>query len=97
MVADVAGKGIPAALLMSISRPPSAASPSMPTSAGLAETLGRLNELVFHATPANRFITMFAPIYEPGSQTLRYASAGHNPAAFLPAGTDQVEWIRTRA
>ncbi|MFN7939027.1 MAG: SpoIIE family protein phosphatase [Bryobacteraceae bacterium] len=95
-VADVAGKGVPAALLMSNLQAALRGLTSGGAYAGLAETLARLNELVFDSTPSNRFITFFAVAYEGGSRVLRYASAGHNPAALLRAGSERVEWIRTK-
>jgi len=95
-VADVAGKGVPAALLMSNWQAAVRGLMSGGAFAGLAGTLGRLNELVFDSTPANRFITLFAAAYERDTRLLRYASAGHNPAALLRAGASEVEWIRTK-
>ncbi|MBL8214185.1 MAG: PP2C family protein-serine/threonine phosphatase [Bryobacterales bacterium] len=95
-MADVAGKGVPAALLMSNVQAALCGLTVAGASVGLAETLVQLNELVFDATPTNRFITMFALAYEPESRTLRYASAGHNPAALLLHGAAHVEWIRTK-
>ncbi|MBS1825413.1 MAG: SpoIIE family protein phosphatase [Acidobacteria bacterium] len=95
-VADVAGKGVPAALLMSNLQAALRGLTSGGAYSGLAETLARLNELVFDSTPSNRFITFFAVAYEGGSRLLRYASAGHNPAALLRAGSERVEWIRTK-
>ncbi|MBL8178038.1 MAG: SpoIIE family protein phosphatase [Bryobacterales bacterium] len=95
-VADVAGKGVPAALLMSNLQAALRGLTSGGAYAGLADTLVRLNELVFDSTPSNRFITLFALSYEPESRLLQYASAGHNPAALLRASAGNVEWIRTK-
>lgn len=95
-VADVAGKGVPAALLMSNLQAAMRGLTSGGAFDGLTGTLVRLNELVFDSTPSNRFITMFALAYEHESRVLRYASAGHNPAALLRAGSEHVEWIRTK-
>ena len=95
-VADVAGKGVPAALLMSNLQAALRGLTLGGHEESMAETLSRLNELVFDSTPANRFITLFALAYDADTRSVRYASAGHNPAALLRAGATEPEWIRTK-
>ncbi|MDX2150635.1 MAG: SpoIIE family protein phosphatase [Bryobacteraceae bacterium] len=92
-IGDVAGKGIPAALLMAGLQ----ASLRGLTLAGvsdLAQLMTKLNRLVYDASPANRFATFFYGLYDPASRRLRYSSAGHNPSLLLRAGAPQ--WLRTR-
>jgi len=76
-IADVAGKGLPAALLMSNLQAAvrGLASPSL-SPAGLCQ---RLNSLVCHNTANDRFITFFYAELDGPSRTLRYSNAGHNP------------------
>ncbi|MBL8231881.1 MAG: SpoIIE family protein phosphatase [Bryobacterales bacterium] len=94
-IADVAGKGVPAALLMSNLQ---AALRGLVLAGHdrIEIVMGRLNQLVFDSTPANRFITFFALAIAPDEDSLTYSSAGHNPAALLRAGAADVEWLRTK-
>lgn len=77
VVADVAGKGIPAALLMTLLQ----GSLRSLLSSGLrgAELVTRLNSYLVANTPANRMITFFYGELDPASGELRYVNAGHNP------------------
>jgi sigma-B regulation protein RsbU (phosphoserine phosphatase) len=75
-IADVAGKGMPAALLMSNLQAAvrGLASPSLPPN-GLCV---RLNSLVCHNTRSDRFITFFYAQLDGASRRLLYTNAGHN-------------------
>jgi phosphoserine phosphatase RsbU/P len=75
-IADVAGKGMPAALLMSNLQAAvrGLASPSLSP-----ETLcERLNALICRSIASDRFITFFYAHLDGSSRQLRYANAGHN-------------------
>ena len=82
-IADVAGKGLPAALLMSNLQAAvrGLASPALAPD-GLCS---RLNSLVCHNTGADRFITFFYARLDGPSRLLHYANAGHNPPILLHA------------
>jgi sigma-B regulation protein RsbU (phosphoserine phosphatase) len=82
-IADVAGKGLPAALLMSNLQAAvrGLASPSL-TPDGLCS---RLNSLVCHNTGADRFITFFYARLDGAAGQLHYANAGHNAPILLHA------------
>jgi phosphoserine phosphatase RsbU/P len=75
-IADVSGKGMPAALLMSNLQAAvqGLASPSLSPNA-LCE---RLNSLVYHNTGSDRFITFFYAQLDGRAGELQYANAGHN-------------------
>ena len=76
-IADVTGKGVPAALLMSnLQAMLQALSPLEIT---LGEATGRLNDNLFENIPSDKFITFFLGSYKPESQKLTYVNAGHNP------------------
>ncbi|MBM3740314.1 MAG: hypothetical protein FJW39_31555 [Acidobacteria bacterium] len=92
-IGDVAGKGIPAALLMASVQAAVRAFCAGGV-AGLAELMTKLNRVIYDASPANRFVTFWIGVYEPGPRRLRYASGGHNPA-LLVRGAGGVEWLRT--
>jgi sigma-B regulation protein RsbU (phosphoserine phosphatase) len=75
-IADVAGKGMPAALLMSNLQAAvrGLASPSLSPEV-LCE---RLNSLICRSIASDRFITFFYAHLDGGSRQLCYANAGHN-------------------
>jgi phosphoserine phosphatase RsbU/P len=76
-VADVAGKGLPAALLMSNLQAAvrGLASPSVSPE----ELCARLNALLYRNMASDRFVTFFYAQLDGRSRALRYVSAGHNP------------------
>jgi sigma-B regulation protein RsbU (phosphoserine phosphatase) len=84
VVGDVAGKGMPAALLMALLQ----ASLRTLVSAGLRgeELVAKLNAHLCANIPSNRLITLFYSELDPGTGELRYVNAGHNPPFFLAAG-----------
>jgi hypothetical protein len=76
-IADVSGKGIPAALVMSnVQAAVRALADREPAPARLVE---RLNSLATVSTRPVTFITLFYGVLEPGTGRLRYCNAGHNP------------------
>ncbi len=77
IVADVAGKGMPAAMLMSSLQARVQVLAEEVTD--LASLVTRLNRVVCSNCPSNRFITFFMAILDPKSGELTYCNAGHNP------------------
>ncbi len=77
---DVAGKGLPAALLMCSLHATLRA--LMELDLPPAETMSRMNRLLARSIPANRFVTFFLGILDPARHALLYVNAGHN-APFL--------------
>jgi sigma-B regulation protein RsbU (phosphoserine phosphatase) len=76
-IADVAGKGLPAALLMSNLQAAvrGLASPSLAPE----DLCSRLNALLCRNIASDRFVTLFYAQLDGPSRQLRYVSAGHNP------------------
>src|SRR5437773_1371979 len=76
-IADVAGKGMPAALLMSNLQ----AAVRGLSSLSIAPHLlcNRLNSIVYQNTESDRFITFFYAQLEGSTGRLVYVNAGHNP------------------
>ena len=77
MIGDVSGKGIPASLLMSITK---ALTKSIALRAGAnpAEVLSQANVEVSRDNPESQFITAFAAVLDTQSGLLRYWTAGHD-------------------
>ena len=80
-IGDVSGKGIGAALMMANLE----ASLRALTSVGhdLAELMQQINSLVYEASSANRYATLFYAEYDPRNRQLSYVNAGHNPPLIL--------------
>lgn len=81
LVGDVAGKGMPAAMMMSSLQ----ARVRMLAEDGLdaATLVARLNRAVALNCPANRFITFFLGILDPATGAITYCNAGHNPPLMI--------------
>ena len=84
VVADVSGKGVAAALLMAALR---ASLHTLVLEAGVSVTAlaERLNRLLYKGSTSSRYATVFLSVFEPGTRTLRYVNAGHNPPLVLRA------------
>jgi phosphoserine phosphatase RsbU/P len=76
-IADVAGKGLPAALLMSSLQ--AALNPLMWQKLAPRELCRRLNRILCDITPANKFISFFYGVLDSKEHRLTYCNAGHNP------------------
>ena len=83
IVGDVAGKGTPAALLMSSLQ--ARVHVLFEESTELARKIERLNRTTCANCPDNRFITFFMGIVNPATGELQYVSAGHNPPLIVRA------------
>ena len=81
LVSDVAGKGMPAALLMSSLQARVQVLFEEPASLGALVT--RLNRNVASTCPRNRFISFFIAVIDPTTNQVRYVNAGHNPPLVL--------------
>ncbi len=77
VVADVSGKGMPAALLMSQLQARVQVLFEDPSE--LADLVTRLNRTVTLNCPGNRFISFFIGVLDPNSNAITYVNAGHNP------------------
>ena len=85
VLADVSGKGMAAALLMSATR--GMLRSLAQTGSGPAEVLTRLNKLMIEDFPSGRFVTMVYAELDPSSRVLRIANAGHlSPLLVEPSG-----------
>lgn len=87
VIADVADKGIPAALFMALCRTILRAVAI--TRQDPAEALIRANEIINKDTQSDLFVTVFYAIWEPNTQTVRFANAGHNPPLLLRQDNSQ--------
>lgn len=77
VIGDVMGKGIPAAMLMILTR--GAFRSAAESTSGPGETLNAINQALYDDLRAlGSFVTLFCADWDPSSKTLTYANAGHN-------------------
>jgi len=82
-IADVADKGIPAALFMSLTR--TLVRAAVAETESPAEALYRVNNLLIPDTEQGMFVTAVYAVLYPDTGKLVYANAGHNPPLWLTA------------
>ncbi len=93
VVADVAGKGVGAALLMAALQASLRA--LVLTSPEPATLVTQLNRALLENTPANRFATLFYGEIDAGEHVLEYVSGGHNPGLLLAPDQEVRELMPT--
>ena len=86
-IADVTGKGFPAALLMANLQ--SMLHILLPFDITLTLATERINNLIYQNTPADKFITFFWGKYFHETRVLKYVNAGHNPPLLLRSGSSE--------
>ena len=79
-VADVAGKGISAALLMSVVQ---ATLRSQAGSVSPTELVASMNRLLYRSAARNRFASLFYAEFDEATDLLTFVNAGHNPPILL--------------
>ncbi|MEP6568494.1 MAG: GAF domain-containing SpoIIE family protein phosphatase [Acidobacteriota bacterium] len=86
VIADVSGKGVPAALLMAFLR----ASLRAATHIGYSPhiSMAKVNYLLWESIERNQFVTAFYAILDVTNKTLTYTNAGHNPPVLLKRNGD---------
>ena len=87
-IADVAGKGVSASLLMASLR--AALQSEARPGVGPAELARKLNDFIFRSSAPNVFITFFYGELNPAAGEFHYVNAGHNPPLLLAASG--VQW-----
>jgi sigma-B regulation protein RsbU (phosphoserine phosphatase) len=87
VIADVSGKGVPAALFMALSRTLIRANASGDHTA--SEAICRANDLIAQEERAGMFVTLFYGILDTEDMSLTYVNAGHNlPLMFRDGGAE---------
>jgi len=92
-IADVADKGVPAALFMSLTR--TLVHAAVIETESPAEALRRVNDLLIPDTQQGMFVTAVYAVLYLESGELVYANAGHNPPFWLAGGSHVERLTRT--
>jgi serine phosphatase RsbU (regulator of sigma subunit) len=91
VIADVSGKGVAAALLMSAT----AAAVQLETNETrkLSDVANQLNKELFGLQDDGRFVTVLLGELEPRSGHLKYINCGHNPALLVRGDGGDTVWL----
>ncbi len=88
-LADVAGKGVAAALIMSVVQA-SLRVLASEDNASLATIAAKMNRFLHRSTGSNAYATFFYGEIDERQRRLRYVNAGHNPPCLLRCAADRV-------
>ena len=94
VIADVSGKGVPAALFMALSRTLIRASTL--ANADPATAIGHANQLICEDSKTSMFVTLFYAILDSRAMTLNYVNAGHNPPLLLKGTAADVVLLKAK-
>jgi len=93
VIADVSGKGVPAALFMALSV--TVLRFAMSLNLAPAELMDHANQAIISDQQSKMFATVFVGYLDLDSCTLQFASAGHNPPLLYRATTGRCEYLTT--
>jgi sigma-B regulation protein RsbU (phosphoserine phosphatase) len=88
-IADVSGKGVAAALVMSSLQ--AAMRVAAPLDESPVRLAARLDRLIHEMAAGKKYVTFFFGFYTPATGRLRYVNAGHNPPLIVRDG--QTTWL----
>jgi sigma-B regulation protein RsbU (phosphoserine phosphatase) len=89
MIADVSGKGVPAALFMALSRIVVRVTATWYKKP--SEVISFANPIIASNSKTGMFVTLFYGIIDTETRTLSYVNAGHNPPIVLRKATGEIE------
>jgi sigma-B regulation protein RsbU (phosphoserine phosphatase) len=81
IIADVAGKGVPASLLVSTLN--ASLTAYLDLQVPLSELAVKINSIIYKSSTGDKFITFFIAVLNPATGELDIVNAGHNPSLLL--------------
>ena len=94
VIGDVMGKGVPAGLIMTMTR--GILRTNILSRHSPAQILQNLNRVMYtDLENSNRFVTLFYSEYDPPSRMLRFGNAAHHPPLLWRAQTNTIERLDT--
>jgi len=94
VIADVSGKGVPAALFMALSRTLVRANVSSTLTA--SEAIQKANDLISQEAKFGMFVTLFYAVLDTNQKILNYVNAGHNPPFVLKGNSRDIILLRAK-
>lgn len=93
-IADIIGKGVPAALCMSMIKYAMDSLPELSLQPGIL--LENLNRVVEQNVNDSMFITMMYGSYDPRTNLFKYSGAGHEPGFYYDSSTGEINELYAR-
>ncbi len=88
-IADVSGKGLPAAIYMTLTKGALQASAENQSSPRIV--LSKINQIVYRSISRGTFISMIYAVIDRKTHAVRFARAGHNPLALFSSGSKSAQ------
>jgi sigma-B regulation protein RsbU (phosphoserine phosphatase) len=92
IIADVSGKGVPAALFMALSR--TLVRVNVADNPTASQAMQKANHMISQETKMGMFVTLFYAVLTPEKKLLHYINAGHNPPFVVKEGSGDVILLR---
>ena len=94
VIADVSGKGVPAALFMALSR--TLVRANVAGNATPSEAIRKAGNLIAEDDRSSMFVTLFYSVLDSRKKTLTYVNAGHNPPFMLRRGGGDIIMLEAK-
>jgi hypothetical protein len=92
-VGDVSGKGVPAAIYMTLTKGILQSHAGEETSP--KKVLSKVNQLMYRTIERNWYVSMFYAVLDSQRRLLRFARAGHNPGIVFRTGESEARLLQT--
>ena len=93
-IADVSGKGVPAALFMALSR--TVVRANARGNLGVAEVIRDANSTITADSKSGMFVTLFYALVDSKKKTLTYVNAGHNPPLLFRETSSDIALLQAK-
>jgi sigma-B regulation protein RsbU (phosphoserine phosphatase) len=93
-IADVSGKGVPAALFMALSR--TLVRASTLSNPNVKDGIERANSLICADSKSGMFVTLFYAILDVKKRSLKYVNAGHNPPLLIKEPSSDILLLKAK-
>jgi len=81
VIGDVSGKGVPAAIYMTLTK--GIVQSHVDDEVSPCDVLTKVNNLLYKTIDKNTFVSLFYAVLDVKKKTIRYSRAGHNPVIFF--------------
>jgi len=91
-IADVSGKGVPAAIYMTLTK--GILQSHAEATLSPKTVLSKVNNLMYRTIDRSWYVSMFYAVIDPESRRLIFSRAGHNPAIVLNRNKKDPQWLQ---